>query len=267
MTDTVLVDDKEHIRTITLNRPDRMNALDRPAATALLAALVETRERADIGAVILTGAGERAFCTGADVKEFAVGSGYDGASWAGIGLPMEEIQHAIRTLPQPVIAAVNGYAIGGGNVLQVVCDMSLASETAKFGQVGPKYGSFDAGFGSALLARLVGERKAREFWFRCKTYSASEALEMGLVNAVVPPSDLMEKAREWAHDVLALSPTALKLLKASFNADSDHMAGLNAIAFGALKLFYSGPEAAEGHKAFAEKRASDYNKFRKPDNA
>lgn len=267
MTDSILIHDEAHVRTITINRPDRMNALDRPAAQALLAAISETRERADIGVVILTAAGDRAFCTGADVKEFTVGSGYDGASWTGIGLPMEEIQLTIRALPQPVIAAVNGYAIGGGNVLQVVCDMSIAAATAKFGQVGPKYGSFDAGFGSALLARLVGERKAREFWFRCKTYTAQEALDMGLVNAVVAPEALMETARAWAQDVLALSPTALKMLKASFNADSDHMAGLNAMAFAGLKLYYAGPEAAEGHAAFAEKRAPDYNQFRRPDNA
>lgn len=267
MSDPLIVDDRDGVRTITINRPDRMNALNKPAAVQLAAALEELFERPDIGAVILTGTGQKAFCTGADVKEFKVGSGYAGASWAGIGIPMEQIQRLIRSVPQPVIAAVNGFAIGGGNVLQVVCDMSIASETAKFGQVGPKFGSFDAGFGTAYLARLVGERKAREIWFRCKTYTADEALEMGLINTTVAPDRLMDVADEWARDCLALSPTALKVLKASFNADSEQIAGTTQLAFGALKLYYAGSEAAEGHAAFHEKRAPSYGTFRDFDDA
>lgn len=263
--DDILTHDEGAIRIVTINRPERMNALRRRTVDELNAVLAETAEDARIGVVILTGAGDRAFCTGADVKEFEAGRGYAGASWTGIGLPIEALQRLVRALPQPVIAAVNGYAIGGGNVLQVVCDLSIASETARFGQVGPRYGSFDAGFGTALLARLVGERKAREIWFCCRQYTAAEALAMGLVNAVVPPDELLDECRRWAGEILALSPTALRMIKASFNADTEHQAGLTSLAFGALGLYYRGEEAIEGHGAFAERRAPDYSRFRSSD--
>ncbi len=267
MSNEITIADKGGIRTITINRPERMNALNRAAVDRINQALEELFECPEIGAVIITAAGDKAFCTGADVKDFNVGSGYAGASWTGIGLPMEQMHRLIRAIPQPVIAAVNGYAIGGGNVLQVICDMSIASETAVFGQVGPKYGSFDAGFGTAYLARLVGERKAREIWFCCRTYTAQEALEMGLVNTVVPPDDLLTEAERWAIDTLALSPTALKMIKASFNADSEQIGGTTQMAFGALKMYYTSAEAEEGHAAFNEKRAPDYSQFRKSDDA
>jgi dihydroxynaphthoic acid synthetase len=165
-----------------------------------------------------------------------------------------------------VIAAVNGYAIGGGNVLHVVCDLAIASSNAVFGQVGPRVGSFDAGFGTAYLARLVGERKAREIWMLCRRYSAEEALEMGLINAVTPPEQLMPEARQWAQEILALSPTALKMVKASFNAETEHIAGLTQLAFGALGLYYTTPESQEGHHAFVEKRPTDFGQFRQPAN-
>ncbi|WP_202899301.1 enoyl-CoA hydratase-related protein [Kordiimonas gwangyangensis] len=261
----ILVEEVGALVTITLNRPERMNAFRQKTIQELNEVFASLSGRADIGVVILTGAGDRAFCTGGDVKDFTVGSGYEGASWTGIGLEVERLHSLMRSLPQPVIAAVNGYAIGGGNVLQVVCDMSIASDTAKFGQVGPKYGSFDAGFGTAYLARLVGERKAREIWMRCKTYSAHEALDMGLINAVVPADRLMEEAREWANDVLALSPTSLKMIKYSLNADSEHIAGITQLSFAGLKMYYQGGEAEEGHAAFREKRAPDYSRFRKYD--
>lgn len=256
------VKEHEHIMTVTINRPQVMNAMRRETVDELNRVFACLSERGDIGCVILTGSGDRAFCTGADIKEFQVGSGYAGASWAGIGIAVERLHGLIRSAPQPVIAAVNGFAIGGGNVLQVVCDMTIAADSARFGQVGPKYGSFDAGFGSAFLARLVGERKAREIWMRCKVYSAAEALDMGLINAVVPAEQLMDEALLWAKDTLALSPTALKMLKTSFNADSENIAGITQLAFGALKMYYAGPEAAEGHAAFKEKRPADYNQFR-----
>ncbi|SDR17853.1 1,4-Dihydroxy-2-naphthoyl-CoA synthase [Rhizobiales bacterium GAS191] len=260
--DDVLVQDDGKILVVTINRPERMNAFRQRTIDELIDVFRHAGGRADIGAIILTGAGERSFCTGGDMKEFQVGSGYAGASWTGIGLAVETLHRLMRAVPQPVIAAVNGYAIGGGNVLQVICDLSIAAEHAKFGQVGPRFGSFDAGFGTAYLARLIGERKAREFWMRCKTFTAREALEMGLINAVVPGDKLMAEARIWAQDVLALSPTALKMIKYSFNADSEHIAGTTQLAFGALRLFYQGAEAAEGHAAFHEKRAPDYDGFR-----
>lgn len=258
----ILVREEGRVLIVTINRPQRMNAFRQQTVNELIAAFAGASERADIGAIVLTGAGDRAFCTGGDVKDFTVGSGYEGASWTGIGLAVETLHRTMRAAPQPIIAAVNGYAVGGGNVLQVVCDMSIAAENAVFGQVGPKYGSFDAGFGTAYLSRLVGERKAREIWMRCKTYSAKEALDMGLVNAVVPAERLMEEAMVWAHDVLALSPTSLKMIKSSFNADSESIAGITQMAFGALRMYYQGAEAAEGHAAFAERRAPEYNQFR-----
>ncbi len=258
----ILTERRGKTLVITINRPDRLNAFRQRTVDELIAAFENAGGSADIGAVILTGAGPKAFCTGGDVKDFKVGSGYEGAAWTGIGLRVETLHRLMRAIPQPVIAAVNGWAIGGGNVLQVVCDLSIAAEHAKFGQVGPRYGSFDAGFGTAYLARLVGERRAREIWLRCKTYTAAEAEAMGLINAVVPADRLLDEALAWADDVLALSPTALKMIKASFNADSEAIAGITQMAFGALRMYYQGMEAAEGHAAFAGKRAPDYDRFR-----
>ncbi len=261
----LLIERRGKTLVVTINRPDRMNAFRQRTVDELIQAFETAGASADIGAVVLTGQGDRAFCTGGDIKDFKVGSGYDGASWTGIGLRVETLHRLMRAIPQPVIAAVNGWAIGGGNVLQVVCDLSIAAEHAKFGQVGPRYGSFDAGFGTAYLARLVGERKAREIWLRCKTYTAAEAEAMGLVNTVVPADRLLDTALEWAEDVLALSPTSLKMVKASFNADSESIAGITQMAFGALRMYYQGGEAAEGHAAFGAKRAPDYDRFRDHD--
>lgn len=258
----ILYHKADGIVTVTINRPEVLNAFRRKTVVELLEAFRDAEEDPAVGVVILTGAGERAFCAGGDATEWGP-SGYAGASWAGIGLPILKFHEAIRNMPKPVVAAVNGYAIGGGNVLQVLCDLSIASATARFGQVGPRVGSFDAGFGSAYLARLVGERKAREIWFLCRQYSAQEALEMGLINAVVEPAELLPEAERWAGEMLDKSPTALKMLKASFNADSDQILGVTNMAMGALSLYYATEEAVEGHAAFQERRKPDYGRFRR----
>ena len=173
------------------------------------------------------------------------------------------MHHTIRSIPKPVIAAVNGFAIGGGHVLHVICDLTIASDNAVFGQAGPKVGSYDAGFGSAYLARIVGEKKAREIWYLCEKYSAQEAKEMGLVNKIVPQAELMEAAEDWARKIVAKSPTAIKMLKYSFNADSANIEGISQLAMGSLAMFYNSEESAEGRDAFLEKRPTDFNKFRK----
>lgn len=260
----VLFQKTEAVVTITLNRPQVLNAFRPQTIEELIDAFERAGNDPQVGAIILTGAGERAFCTGGDVKAWEAYSGYSGASWLGIGLPVDKLHRTIRAIPQPVIAAVNGYAIGGGNVLQVVCDLALAASTATFGQVGPRAGSFDAGFGTAYLARLVGERKAREIWLLCRRYTAQEALEMGLINKVVTPAQLMAEANQWASEIVELSPTALKIVKYSFNADSEHLAGLTQLSFGALGLYYHTPESNEGHAAFVEKRPADFKQFRRP---
>jgi dihydroxynaphthoic acid synthetase len=259
----ILFEKEGGLVTITINRPDVLNALRPKTVDELIDGFERAGRDAEVGAIILTGAGERSFCTGGDFKEWQPGSGYSGASWIDIGLPVTKLHRLIRTVPQPVIAAVNGYAIGGGNVLQVVCDLALASKSAVFGQVGPRVGSFDAGFGTAYLARLVGERKAREIWLLCRRYSAEEALAMGLINAVVEPEELIPEAKRWGGEILALSPSALKIVKYSFNADTEHIAGLTDLAFSGLRLYYTTPESGEGHKAFVEKRPTDFNQFRR----
>lgn len=259
----ILFENQDNVVTITLNRPEVMNAFRPRTIEELIDAFERAGNDPQVGAIILTGAGERSFCTGGDTKEWNVGSGYTGASWIGIGLQVDKLHRLMRSIPQPVIAAVNGYAIGGGNVLQVVCDLSIASTKAVFGQVGPRVGSFDAGFGTAYLARLVGERKAREIWMLCRRYTAEQALEMGLINTVVEPEQLMAEARQWAKEVVALSPTALKVVKYSFNADTEQIAGTTQLAFGALGLFYTTPESGEGHQAFVGKRPTDFNRFRR----
>ena len=205
------------------------------------------------------GAGDKAFCAGGDVKQRAETGDY-GPSESGM-FEIGNLHRVIRDIPKPVIAAVNGIAVGGGHVLHVLCDVSIASQTARFGQAGPKVGSFDAGFGSAYLARVVGEKKAREMWFWCRMYDAGEAKEMGLVNKVVPPEQLMAEARAWAQEVAAESPTAIRFLKQSFNADTDHQAGLSNLAMSALDLFTASPEGAEGAAAFAEKRRPDFGRY------
>jgi 2-ketocyclohexanecarboxyl-CoA hydrolase len=242
---------------ITIDRPDRYNAFRAQTVDELITAFELAWSDQQVRAVILTGAGEKAFCTGGDVKQRAETGDY-GPSELG-RFRIGDLHKRMRDIPKPVIAAVNGVAVGGGHVLHVLCDVSIASETARFGQAGPKVGSFDAGFGSAYLARVVGEKKAREIWFWCRLYSAQEALAMGLVNKVVPPDQLLTEATQWADEVAALSPTAIRFLKQSFNADTDHQAGFSNMAMTALDMFAVSPEGMEGANAFAEKRAADFS--------
>lgn len=259
----ILYQKKDGIAKITINRPEVLNAFRDLTVHEMIAAFRDAWDDNSIGAVILTGAGERAFCTGGDQKSKG-DSGYDGSGGlgGGIGLEIETLHHTIRAIPKPVIAAVNGYAIGGGHVLHVICDLTIAAENAIFGQSGPKVGSYDAGLGSAYLARVVGEKKAREIWYLCEKYTAQEAKEMGLVNKIVPQGELMAAAEEWANKILEKSPTAIKVLKHSFNADSAHIEGYQKLAMASLGLFYKTEESAEGRNAFLEKRPVDFKKFR-----
>ena len=248
------------VATITINRPDRYNALRGRTVDELLSAFKFAWVDQKVGAIILTGAGEKAFCTGGDQKERAEKGNY-GETETGM-FEIEALHKIIRAIPKPVIAAVNGFAIGGGHVLHVLADLSIAAESARFGQVGPRVGSFDAGFGSAYLARVVGEKRAREIWFLCEQYDATTAERWGLVNKVVPADKLMESAMEWAKKIVALSPTAIKALKHSFNADTDHIMGIQSLAFDVLDLYTSTDESKEGGKAFTEKRPPDFSPYR-----
>ena len=214
----------------------------------------------DVGVVSITGVGDRAFCTGGDQKQRAETGDY-GRSESGL-FEVETLHRVIREIPKPVIAAVNGLAIGGGHVLHVLCDLTIAAETAGFGQAGPRVGSFDAGFGSAYLARILGEKRAREVWYLCRLYDAATMESWGLVNKVVPYAELRAEVRRWADEMLDKSPTALQVLKHSFNADSEAIAGIGGMAFDALELFVQTDEAKEGVRAFNEKRTPDFSKFR-----
>jgi 2-ketocyclohexanecarboxyl-CoA hydrolase len=245
---------------ITIDRPDRMNSFRARTVDELIGCLKAAWASSEVGVVCLTGAGDRAFCTGGDQKQRAETGDY-GPSASGL-FEVEYLHRLIREIPKPVIAAVNGYAIGGGHVLHVLCDLTIASSEAQFGQSGPRVGSFDAGFGSAYLARVVGEKRAREIWFLCRRYDAETAERWGLVNRVVPPNELRAEVRSWADEILALSPTALRFLKQSFNADSDHMAGIGQLAFSGLGLFVDSEEANEGVEAFNAKRAPDFAPYR-----
>lgn len=244
---------------VTINRPERYNAFRAQTVEEMIKAIRLAWADNAVRSVILTGAGEKAFCTGGDVKQRAETGDY-GPSESGM-FEIGNLHKLIRDIPKPVIAAVNGVAVGGGHVLHVLCDVSIASETARFGQAGPRVGSFDAGFGSAYLARIVGEKKAREIWFWCRMYDAQEALAMGLVNKVVAPADLLLEAKAWAAEVAAKSPTAIRFLKQSFNADTDHQAGYSNMAMTALDMFTASPEGLEGAAAFAEKRDPDFNQY------
>jgi naphthoate synthase len=257
----ILYDKNDGIATITINRPEKRNAFRTLTVDEMIAAFQDAWWDHSIGVVILTGAGDKAFCAGGDQSERGAG-GYDTSS-AGHEMNVEGLHNLIRNIPKPVIAAVNGFAIGGGHVLHVLCDISLAADTARFGQTGPRVGSFDAGYGSAYLARVVGEKKAREIWYFCRQYTAEEAREMGLVNKVVPADKLMEEARAWANELLQKSPTALKFLKYSFNADTAHISGISNMAMSALELYYQTDEALEGVNAFNQRRPVDFSKFRK----
>jgi naphthoate synthase len=258
--DHVLFDVNDGIATITINRPQRYNAFNAQTVEELITCFKRAWADRGVGVVILTGAGDKAFCTGGDQKQRAETGDY-GPSTTGL-FEVEGLHRVIREIPKPVIAAVNGYAIGGGHVLHVICDITIASSTARFGQTGPRVGSFDAGFGSAYLARVVGEKRAREIWFLCRQYDAEQALQWGLVNAVVPPERLMDEARAWAKEMLAKSPTALRFLKHSFNADSESIAGISQMSMAALEQFVRTGEAAEGVRAFQEKRDPDFGSYR-----
>jgi 2-ketocyclohexanecarboxyl-CoA hydrolase len=245
---------------ITIDRPDRLNAFRARTIDELIHCFKRAWATPDVGVVCLTGAGEQAFSAGGDQKQRAETGDY-GESESGL-FEVEYLHRLIREVPKPVIAAVNGYAIGGGHVLHVLCDLTIAAEGAVFGQVGPRVGSFDAGFGSAYLARIVGEKRAREIWFLCRRYDAETAERWGLVNRVVPAADLDAEVRRWADEILALSPTALRFVKQSFNADSEHMAGIGQLAFSGLEQFVQSDEAREGVEAFAAKRTADFSPFR-----
>jgi naphthoate synthase len=255
----VLYETAEGIAKITINRPEVRNAFRPLTITELQDAFRRAHQDDSIGVIILTGAGDKAFCSGGDQKIRGDG-GYVGDD----GVPrlnVLELQRQIRLLPKPVVAMVAGYAIGGGHVLHVVCDLTIAADNAVFGQTGPRVGSFDAGYGATLLARIVGHKKAREIWYLCRQYNAQQALDMGLVNTVVPLDRLEEETVQWCREMLAMSPTALRFLKASFNADTDGLAGIQQLAGDATMLYYLTEEAKEGKNAFLEKRKPDFSKF------
>ena len=254
------------IAKITIARPDVRNAFRPRTVVEISRALERAREDTAIGVIVLTGEGTEAFCSGGD-QRVRGDSGYlaeDAAGKAGVGrFHVTDLHVQIRRLPKPVVAMVAGYAIGGGHVLHLVCDLTIAADNARFGQVGPRVGSFDGGFGAGLLANAVGIKKAKEIWFLCRQYSAEEALQMGLVNAVVPLERLEVETMGWCREMLALSPFALRLLKASFNAAEDGLAGIQQLAHDANLLFYASEEAREGRDAYMEKRTPDFSRFPK----
>jgi naphthoate synthase len=252
------------IAKITIARPEVRNAFRPRTIVEISRALEDAREDTDIGVIVLTGEGPEAFCSGGD-QRVRGDSGYladDDAGRAGVGrFHVTDLHVQIRRLPKPVVAMVAGYAIGGGHVLHLVCDLTIAAENARFGQVGPKVGSFDGGFGAGLLANLVGPKKAKEIWFLCRQYSAQEALEMGMVNTVVPLERLEAETVQWCSEMLALSPFSLRLLKASFNAAEDGLTGIQQLAHDTNLLFYGNEEAQEGRDAYREKRKPDFSRF------
>jgi naphthoate synthase len=249
----------EGIGRISINRPEVRNAFRPQTVIELIDAFSRAREDAEIGVIILTGEGKEAFCSGGDQRVRGE-QGYVGDD----GVPrlnVLDLQKLIRSIPKPVIAMVAGYAIGGGHVLHVVCDLTIAADNAIFGQTGPKVGSFDGGFGASQLARLVGQKKAREIWYLCRQYTAREAAGMGLVNAVVPLGELEETTLQWCREMLERSPLALRCLKSAFNAEMDGMAGIQELAGNTTLLFYMSEEAQEGRNAFNQKRKPDFSKF------
>jgi 2-ketocyclohexanecarboxyl-CoA hydrolase len=255
----ILFDVDRGVATIAINRPDKYNAFRAKTCEELIDAFQRAGYDRSIGVIVLTGAGDKAFCTGGDL------SGHEGAydGRGVIGLPLEEMQAVIRDVPKPVIARVQGYAIGGGHVLALLCDLTIASDTAVFGQVGPKMGSVDPGFGTAYMARCIGEKKAREVWYLCRRYSASEALAIGLCNTVVPNDRLDAEVRAWCDEILEKSPTALALAKRSFNADTASIAGIASLGLQAVGVFYTTEESKEGIDAFKEKRKPEFRKYQK----
>jgi naphthoate synthase len=262
----ILYEVAEGIAKITINRPEVRNAFRPQTLAELRDAFARARDDLEVGAVIFTGAGGEAFCSGGD-QRIRGDDGYigdDEVARRGVGrLDVGDLHVQIRRLPKPVVAAVAGYAVGGGHILHLVCDLTIAAENARFGQTGPRVGSFDGGFGASLLARNVGVKRAKEIWFLCRLYDAGEALEMGLVNAVVPLEQLEREAVAWCREMAHLSPLALRLLKASFNADEDGLAGLQQLAHDATLLFYMTEEGQEGRNAYQERRQPDFSRFPK----
>ncbi len=255
----ILYEVKEGAAHITINRPDKYNAFRGKTCEELIHAFNKAGWDKSVGVIVLSGAGDKAFCTGGD--QSAHEGQYDGRGT--IGLPMEDLHSIIRDVPKPVIAKVQGFAIGGGNVLATICDFTIAGEKAVFGQVGPKVGSVDPGFGTAFLARIVGEKKAREIWYMCRKYSAAEALAMGLVNAVVPNDQLDTEVDKWCAEILEKSPTAIAIAKRSFNMDSENIRGIAGMGMYALSLYYDTEESKEGGRAFKEKRKPEFRKYQK----
>ena len=253
----ILYAEADGVATITINRTEKMNAFRGQTCEELIHAFNRAGWNKDIGVIVFTGAGDRAFCTGGD--QAAHEGFYDGRGT--IGLPVEELQSVIRDVPKPVIARVQGYAIGGGNVLAVICDLTIAADTAQFGQVGPKVGSVDPGFGTAYLAQVVGEKKAREIWYLCRRYTAEQAVEMGLANMVVPADQLDAEVDRWCAEILERSPTAIAIAKRSFNAATDNLRGISSMGMQALALYYDTDESREGVRAFMEKRKPKFRKF------
>ena len=250
----------EGIAKITINRPEVRNAFRPLTVKEMQQALEDAREDSEIGVIILTGAGDKAFCSGGD-QRIRGDAGYQDSGTGHLRLNVLDFQRQIRSCPKPVVAMVAGYAIGGGHVLHVMCDLSIAADNAIFGQTGPKVGSFDGGYGSSYLARIVGQKKAREIWFLCRQYDARQALEMGLVNTVVPLAQLEEETIQWCREMLRMSPVALRCLKAAMNADCDGQAGLQELAGNATMLFYMSEEGQEGRNAYLEKRPPDFSRF------
>ena len=258
--DIIFEKSEEGIAKITINRPEVRNAFRPLTVREMQQALEDAREDSGIGVIILTGAGEKAFCSGGD-QRIRGDAGYQDSGTGHLRLNVLDFQRQIRSCPKPVVAMVAGYAIGGGHVLHVMCDLSIAADNAVFGQTGPKVGSFDGGYGSSYLARIVGQKKAREIWFLCRQYDARQALEMGLVNTVVPLAQLEEETIQWCREMLRMSPIALRCLKAAMNADCDGQAGLQELAGNATMLFYMSEEGQEGRNAYLEKRLPDFSRF------
>ncbi|HIW32573.1 MAG TPA: 1,4-dihydroxy-2-naphthoyl-CoA synthase [Candidatus Paenibacillus intestinavium] len=255
----ILYETYDGIAKITINRPEVRNAFRPKTVMELINAFAIARDDANIGVIVLTGAGDLAFCSGGDQKVRGHG-GYVGEDQIP-RLNVLDLQRLIRTIPKPVIAMVAGYAIGGGHVLHIVCDLTIAADNARFGQTGPMVGSFDGGYGAGYLARIVGQKKAREIWYLCRQYDAQEALDMGLVNTVVPLAELEAETVKWCQEILSKSPMALRFLKASFNAETDGLAGIQQLAGDATLLYYTTEEAKEGRDSFKEKRDPDFKQF------
>jgi 2-ketocyclohexanecarboxyl-CoA hydrolase len=259
MYEDIIYQAENGVATITINRPQKLNAFRGKTCEELISAFHRAGWNGDIGVIVLTGTGEKAFCTGGD--QSAHEGSYDGRGM--IGLPIEDLQRVIRDVPKPVIAKVRGYAIGGGNVLALICDLTIAAESAVFGQVGPKMGSVDPGFGTAYMARVIGEKRAREVWYLCRRYSARDALAMGMVNAVVPDGELDAEVARWCAEIVEKSPTAIAIAKRSFNADTAGIIGIADMGMQALAMYYQTEESKEGVQALKEKRKPEFRKHMK----